>query len=126
MKIMRLLFMLLVGSVSALSQNPTYQYRLMNDIQVSSTVYEFDIYLKRTGDSTLEVANTQAGLNFNGAIRNGGTLTFSYVSGTSEFLATQTPSNFSVDNINNIFRVAPRGAPGSGNGTIIPETGNGK
>ena len=125
MKNWKVLLFLLWGSVSALSQTPTYQYRLMNDLQVSSTVYEFDIYLKRTGATTLEIANTQAGLNFNTAIRNGGTLTFSIVAATSEFLAGQVPTAFSVDTTNSILRIQAKENPGSGNGTIVADTGNG-
>ena len=125
MKKFVLLFLVLVGVISSYAQTPTYEYRLMNDKQVSSTVYEFDVYLKRTGSTTLEVANTQLGLNYNSAVVNGGTLTFSIVSGMSEFLSSQIPTSFTVDATNNILRVGPRTNPGAGNGTIISNTGNG-
>ena len=125
MKTMRLMLLFLVVSASALAQTPTYQYRLMNDAQVSATEYEFDIYLKRTGATTLEVANTQAGLNFNGAMKNGGTLGFAIVAGTSEFDPSEIPSSFSVDTVNYVLRIAARTNPGAGSGTIIPDTGYG-
>ncbi len=126
MKKIKLLFYILLTSIAiSYSQNPTYQYTIMNDTLVSVTVFEFDVFLKRTGDVELEVANTQLGLNFNGAIKGGGTLTFSIISGSSGFLSSQIPSSLSVDNTNNIFRVAPRANPQAGNGTIISNAGNG-
>lgn len=125
MKNIKLLLLLCLGSVSAYSQTPTYEYRLINDIQVSDSIYEFDIYLLQTGSTTLEVANTQVGVNFNNSIRNGGTLTFSLNAGTSEFNSSQIPSSFSVDTANHILRIAPKSNPGAGNGTIISSTGNG-
>lgn len=119
------LFIALVGGFSARAQTPTYECWLMNDLQVSDSIYEFDIYMKSTGTTTLEVANFQVGLNFNGAIRNGGTLIFSLVSGTSEFNSTQRPSSFAVDTTLSILKIAPRANPGAGNGTIVSDSGKG-
>jgi predicted secreted protein len=125
MKTTAFLILSLLFVRAAYSQTPTYEYRLMNDVQVSPTVYEFDIYLKRTGTVPLEVANTQIGLNFNGAIVNGGTLSFALVSGTSEFVAAQVPTSFFVDVPSSIFRISAKANPGAGGGTVISTSGNG-
>jgi len=113
-----------VNKVYKNHMTPTYKFTLMNDALVSPNVYEFDVYLKTIND-TVVVANTQIGLNFNKAIRNSGSLTFSIVPGSSEFLATQVPASFIVDTVNNILRTAPRANPSSGNGTVISNVGNG-
>jgi azurin len=48
--LLSVMFMILTISSMVLAQTlPTYEARLKNDIQVSPNVYEFDIFLKRTG-----------------------------------------------------------------------------
>jgi hypothetical protein len=63
---------------------------LQNDTQVSNTVLEFDVAVVRTvADFTLTSYNIA--LNFNSALANGGTLTFTYLAATTG-LATCTPT----------------------------------
>lgn len=113
------------NGISISKKEIIYSYSILNDTLLNPYTYEFDIYLKNLSDSTLEVANTQMGINFNGLIRNNGKLSFSIVAGSSDFLPTQVPQSFSVDTINNILRAAPRANPSYGNGTIISKIGNG-
>jgi Secretion system C-terminal sorting domain len=53
---------------------------ITNDIQVSSTVYEFDLYLVSTS-TTFEMSIYQAGILYNTAISNANTLTATWVAG---------------------------------------------
>ncbi len=45
--------------------------------------YEFDIYIQSTGSDFI-LSSYQAALSFNSSIKNGGTLSFNYIEGTSE------------------------------------------
>lgn len=99
------------------AQNPTYQLLLMNDTQVSSTVYEFNIYILRTGSTTFELASLQMIMKFNTGISSG-TLTLTMNSGTSELNTLQQPTTMSVSG--DELRVNPRTPPGAGSGTVIP------
>ncbi len=75
---------ILVGIGIVLSQYAYSQYemRLDNDSLVSSTVYEFDVYIRNTSGS-INLTSYQIILTYNTAIANGGTLTFSYLAGSS-------------------------------------------
>ncbi len=59
-----------------------YEMRLENDQLVSGTVYEFDVYMRSTS-GTINLTSYQIALNYNTSIANGGTLTFSYIAGSS-------------------------------------------
>ncbi|HEX2975105.1 MAG TPA: hypothetical protein VHO68_04140, partial [Bacteroidales bacterium] len=66
-------------AVGLKGQNPTYLCELRNDVQVTSKIYEFDIYLVRTGTVPFEYAATQHGITLNPAIKNGGTISAYFV-----------------------------------------------
>jgi hypothetical protein len=115
---MKYLFTLLIMVVLAqptLAQNPTYQLVLKNDAQVSSTVYEFDINIIRTGATDLELATLQPIMTFNTGISSG-SITLSMNAGTSELVSGQQPTGFTV--VGNELRIAPKAPPGAGSGTI--------
>jgi hypothetical protein len=104
------------------SANPTYTCTLTNDVKTASNVYEFDIYLLRTGTTPFELVQFQGGVIFNNAIKNGGTLTVSYVSGSSDAsLVTSGQVNSSFDaSTSGVIKIAPKlptGGPGTG--TVI-------
>jgi len=86
-----ILFAFLISfSTISYGQNPTYVLSLRNDILVSSTVYEFDIFLQRTGTVELYYSNaSQYFINYNSAIVNGGVLSFTFVPGTCELISNQ-------------------------------------
>jgi len=115
--------------LSSQAQAPTYELYVTNQSQVSSKVYKFDVYLRRTGDNALELAAIQFGLGFDTSIANGGTLTFSMDSGSSQLGASQVPISFSVGTTSQIRNVggviyrfmnqAGRTGPGAGSGTVI-------
>jgi hypothetical protein len=110
------------------SQTPGYILNLTNDQQVDDKNYEFDIFLLRTGSNVFEYANnSQYFININPAIKNGGTLTFTIVSGTCELNAVQQvlTSKVSFDAVNNRLRIAAHSPSGAGTGTMISNTAPG-
>ena len=112
-------------SMSTQAQNPTYLCELRNDVQVSSTVFEFDIYLLRTGAIPFEYAAGQYGILINPLIKNGGVITASIVAGSSDpaLVATsQNPTSINFLDVSNCIRIAGRVPPGAGNGAIISNT----
>ena len=124
----------LMLTASTFAQNPTYESRLMNDILVAANQYEFDIWVKFTGSTNpvtpnLEAYGFQHALIFDDAVRNGGTVTLTYVAGTSQMFPAQIPSNatnlLSVVAGKRVCKMAARIAPGPGSGTIISGVGNG-
>jgi hypothetical protein len=124
MKKFILFFLILFVSGIAYSQ-PTYQVTLQNGFQVSPTVYQFDVYVERTGTTAFELATFQMGLLFNNAVKNGGTLTGA-ISG-SQLLPSQVPASINTAatyvvgaTTYGVVKLAPKSPPGAGSGTIIP------
>ena len=123
------LALVLILTVSLTAQNPTYESRLMNDVQVSANQYEFDIYVKQTGATPMEAYGLQHCLIFDNAVLNGGTPTFAYIPGTSQMNASQEPTN--ATNVATVFsgkrviKMAAKIPAGPGSGTVISSTGNG-
>ena len=119
--------LLLVATTTLTAQNPTYLCELRNDVQVDARTYEFDVYLLRTGTIEFEFTSMQFGININSGMRNGGTITVSIVSGSSELNPLQIPTNarFSFDNATNCIRMTGTPPPGAGGGTIISNVGTG-
>lgn len=109
------------------AQNPTYLCDLRNDIQVDARTFEFDVYLLRTGSVPFELTNFQFGININSGAANGGTISVSMVSGSSELLIYQVPTapKFSFTTSKNSINVTATPGPGAGSGTIISNTAPG-
>ena len=77
--------LVLVGVVLLLFQrSPAFQYvlTLQNDTLVSSTAYEFDVYIQSLSGS-LNLTSYQIFLTYNTAIAGAGALTFAYIDGSS-------------------------------------------
>jgi hypothetical protein len=103
------------------SQIPTYNCILANDVQTAPNVYEFDVFLLRTGTVALELGGFQIGLTYDTSALNGGTLTATWVTGTTDpifqtYEQLPNPAQYS----SGIIRVASFQPPGRGKGTIIP------
>jgi hypothetical protein len=132
LKYVMLLMLVMLGFASQ-SQTPTYDMYVTNQSQVDSKTYQFDVYVLRTGTNALEMAAIQLGIGIDTSITNGGSLTFSFVSGSSELVSTQVPQTFIVGNafynVNGIIyrclNQTARTGPGAGNGTVISATKNG-
>ena len=131
-KFISILFLLIfVGlfAPASYSANPTYTCTLANDIQTSSTTYEFDIYLLNTGGSSFELADIQCGILYNTSILNGGTISVAWVSGSQD--ASLVASGQSGQALNSatagcikIAAKLPSGGPGTGAiiATVAPGT----
>jgi hypothetical protein len=101
------------------AKTPEYFCTLTNDTQTGLNTYEFDIYLVRLGTTPLELSGFQAGLTFNTAILNGGTVSWMIIPGSSQLNVFQTPQSFVVDNSVGVLKMPSRTPPGAGNGTLI-------
>jgi hypothetical protein len=117
MKKLILFFLILFISGIAYSQNPTYNVTLKNGVQVSPTVFDFDIWIEQTGTTAFELAALQMGILFNDAIKNGGTLSSAVTA--SGLLPSQVPAAPNLGTAG-CLKFAPKPFPGAGNGTIIP------
>lgn len=78
---------------------------------------EFDIYILRTGATTLEYAAGRYNFYFNPLIANGGTLLYTFVSGVSDLPAALQPFGPSI--VGDRLNMTINSFPGSGNGAII-------
>ncbi len=123
----------LLGKAAA--QVPTsYQCVILNDTMVSSTVYEFDVYVKNTSSNTttnpFKLSQFQGGLSVSPSFRNSGTISVSVVSGSSGLSSGQipTPTNTGTGRAfweltdPNYIRIAPKSLTP---GTTISGTGSG-
>jgi len=119
--------LLLFPLTTMTAQNPTYLCELRNDVQIDARTFEFDVYLLRTGTTAFEYSSMQFGINVNTGMRNNGTITVTFIAGSSELNASQFPSNtrLSFDNTTNSIRWTGTTPPGAGNGTIISNVGLG-
>ena len=121
-KLLSVLFLLIFIGLfvpASYSQNPTYTCTLANDAQTAANVYEFDIYLLRTGGTPFELAQFQGGIDFNNLIKNGGSITATWVPGSND--PVLVTSGQVTTNINTatagLIRIPPKlpsGGPGSG------------
>jgi len=125
-----LIVVMLVSQVNAIKRRfaplppsgvSDYQYTIANDLQVSDRVLEFDLYiLANNPDQPFELAAIQCGITVNPEIYNGGTITAAILPGTSQLTnVAQNPINLTFNQDDNILKIAPRGAPGKGKGSII-------
>ncbi len=117
MKRFFLVLIMVVFSQEVFAQNPSYQLILSHGVLVSSSAYEFDIYIVRTGEIPFELATLQPIMTFDAGLTTG-SVTISVNAGSSELNTPQQPSGMSVSG--NELRINPRIPPGTGNGTIIP------
>jgi hypothetical protein len=101
------------------------EVRVWNDAQTSPTEYEFDITLVNLSTTdTLELSGHQYGINYNTAIKNGGTLTAAWVSGTSEIVSGQLQTTINTASNPSQMRISSLPLVGAGNGTKIAPGGS--
>jgi hypothetical protein len=110
-------------SLAAKAQVPTYICEIRNAVLLSSTEYQFDIYLVRTGETPFEFAGMQMGINFNNAvIPEGASITASLTGlNTLKTCNVHKQSNIRIAGINakGIKITIPTPLCGPGNGTVI-------
>ncbi len=125
-----ILTILLLAFSSIIVAQPIYEAKLMNESLVAPNQYEFDIFVKSTGILPMEAYGLQVCLIFDDAIRNAGTLTSTYIAGSSTMNADQTPSNPNVATLvgtKRVWKLAAKAPTGgmAGNGTLISTVGDG-
>src|SRR5437870_6779371 len=78
----------------------TFQCYITNQVLISPTVYQFDVYLLNTSTAstdTFRYAQGQWGITVNSNIANGGSLTPSVVAGSSQLtLVSQRPTTVTL------------------------------
>jgi hypothetical protein len=92
---------LLVGLYTPASYSAvTYNITLANDVYTAPNVYEFDIFLAKTGTGTLRLCAIQFDISYNAAILNGGTPTFTevYTSDTDGNILTYSWDDIMANN----------------------------
>jgi hypothetical protein len=124
------LFIALFAFTGATAKNYSYQLYVANQVQVSPTVFQFDVFVLNTSTPSgtqLEMAGVQFGIGFDASIANGGQLSASVIQGTSELNSFEAPNTVMISNelitvdgiANRYFNCAGRIPPGAGHGTVI-------
>ena len=104
-----------------------FQYTIENDVLVSSTELQFDLYLKDTdGSDQFDVNNVQAGVIIPSSFYGTGTLTASIITGYSDMIAAQQPTSLGASSTGSYgfcIKLTPKSpvAPG----TILATSGLG-
>lgn len=123
-----ILFIISLSSTVLYSQTPTYSCTLANDTLKSLNVYEFDIFILNTGTAPMQLGGIQMGLTYNNAVKNGGTITASWVTGSAdtEFITSgQAYSNVNTATAGLVKISAKLPANGPGTGANISGMGSG-
>jgi len=96
------------------------QLLITNDAQTAPNVLEVDIYLINMSATPFQLSGHQYGITYNGLIKNGGTITASWVSGSTQLSTpSQLPTAFNTTTNTNQIRINPPPAPGCGGGSVI-------
>ena len=104
----------------SLTQSPTFQIVLSNDHWDGAKIYTVDITLVSTDVNPIEFATTSFGIAFPTNALNGGTVTATWVTGTSGMIAGQQPGLLkAVSGSLNVIKFTGKTPPGWGNGTQI-------
>lgn len=137
---MKKIFTLITALLSigfAKAQNPDYLVTLKNDVLVNSNTLEFDLYIKKIGNTPLQYSSLQAGIKMNPLFINGGAPAIELVGGSSDLyqlsgldtINDQRPNSGSskaiFDTVYQTIRIIAAPSVGPGNGKIISDIGNG-
>jgi hypothetical protein len=119
-----MLVMLMAAAWSSMAQNPTYICMAKNTSLVNSKVYQFDIYIYQTGNVPLPLNNYQLAFSLPDvdAVMNGGTLTASYVAGSSE-LTGFAPSNVNTVSFSGLKLLRINGPLFGPKSILVPASG---
>ena len=106
------------------SPTPTYTLAILNSNQVSSSEYQCDIYITRTGTTPLELSIMQLGLKYNNAVKGTGVLTVSYADASVDTAMTrsgETQTFTAATTVDGYIRLAGHIATGGhGTGALVP------
>jgi len=109
------------------SQNPTFNYVLSGDTWNGTNIYEVDIYIQSTDANPIELAAITMGFSINNNALNGGTLTASFVPGSSQLSNTaEIPTSFNTATTNGtgasqirVVKINGKTPPGAGSGSQL-------
>lgn len=120
-----ILLLMTVFAVGTTAQNPTYSCIMKNEVMVSPSVYQFEIYIYKTGSLSLFLNNYQLCFKIinASAIINGGTLSASYVAASSQLPMAIPNSTVNILELSGITYLKINGPPPSSCGDSIPVTG---
>jgi hypothetical protein len=132
MVLLKLWFLFTIAFINTVdAQPPTYELYVTNQQLISTNTYQFDVFLLSTGTTPLELSSLQFGLGIDSSIANGGTLSFSFVAGSSQLNSLQAPVSFQMASVNQVQLIngiyyrfmnqAARSGPGAGSGTLISD-----
>lgn len=131
MKKLLLLFAIVISVLGVQAQS--FHTEIKNIVQPNNTTIEFDIYIYNTGTDVMYLAGYQAGINFNYAgLANGGTITGSFVAGSSwnpatssQLTAPMNNPNWNINATSNQIRLIAAIIISKSSCPILPTTGPG-
>ena len=104
----------------SLTQNPTFQIVLSHDTWDGAKTYTVDITVISTDVNPIEFATTSFAVTFNTSALNGGTVTATWVAGTTDLIAGQQPGLLkAISGSLNVIKFTGKTPPGYGNGTQL-------
>ena len=106
-----LVVMALLLTTASYSQTG-YLARLANGIIVNSNTYEFDVLLRSTG-STFQLTSYQAAFTISNNFTKGGSITFSYINGSSNFTSIPPSIAIGSNTIDGSLELAFASMPGN-------------
>lgn len=117
MKQLITLLVLIVASASY-CWSQSVAFTIQNETQIDSKTLQFDLYIQNTSGIQVQVGAVQAAISYNTSFLNGGTITATIVTGSSQMVAAQAPltTNTAVEGL---IKIAGRSFPGCGSGTIL-------
>jgi len=122
---MFVVLMVVLSMSTSFSQ--TYNLILTHDVLVTSKEWHVDIYIQSTAGSPIELAQATMGFAIPLSSCNGGTVTASYVAGSSELTNTaeintsfNTTASQTVSSVIwKVIKIVGKTPPGAGSGSII-------
>ena len=107
-------FLTIFIGLSSINAQIDYLMTLSNGELINANTYEFDIFVKSRG-SDFQLTSYQCAFGFNQNLINGGTLTFSYIPGSSHFSAIPPEIGIGINNLDGLFELTFASLPGAEN-----------
>lgn len=107
-------FLTMFLGFSSINAQIDYLMTLSNGELINANTYEFDIFVKSRG-ADFQLTSYQCAFGFNQNLLNGGTLTFSYIPGSSQFAAIPPEIGIGVNNLDGLFELTFASMPGTEN-----------
>src|ERR1041385_5795569 len=118
-------FFLCLFALAAKAQLPaSFSCYITNATYISTTIYQFDLYLVNTSTNQFKYAQGQWGIKINSAVANGGTLTPSIVSSDLNGASQGMPDNdhLTLPTVSYVFNILSMPAASTSGAKIISST----